>query len=98
MKISSHEALEGGEKLAKHYNELGIHLVAARSFEKAVECYELAQEFVASPKIKAQLFFNLGLCYMKWEKKDLAIQCFDLASIKAPDYHRAKEYSDILKA
>ena len=96
MKISSAEVLEGGEKLAKHYNELGIHLVAGKSFEKAVECYELAQEFVDSPKIKAQLFFNLGLCYMKWDKKDLAAKCFNLASIKAPDYMRAKEYSQML--
>ena len=98
MKISSEDVLQGGEKLAKHYNELGIHLVAAKSFEKAVECYELAQEFVDSPKIKAQLFFNLGLCYMKWEKKDLAAKCFDLASIKAPEYAKAKEYSAMLQS
>ena len=98
MKISSEDVLQGGEKLAKHYNELGIHLVAAKSFEKAVECYELAQEFVDSPKIKAQLFFNLGLCYMKWEKKDLAATCFDLASIKAPEYAKAKEYSAMLRS
>lgn len=97
MKISSEDVLEGGEKLAKHYNELGIHLVAAKSYEKAVECYELAQEFVDSPRIKAQLFFNLGLCYMKWEKNELATQCFDLASIKAPNYSRAKEYSAMLQ-
>ena len=98
MKISPTEVLEGGEKLAKHYNELGIHLVAAKSYEKAVECYELAQEFVDSPSIKAQLFFNLGLCYMKWEKNDLAAQCFDLAVIKAPNYSRAQEYADSLRS
>ena len=70
MGISSSEVLEGGEKLAKHYNELGIHLVAAKSYEKAIECYELAQEFVESPRVQAQLFFNLGLCYMKWDKRN----------------------------
>ena len=69
MKISSEDVLEGGEKLAKHYNELGIHLVAASSFEKAVECYELAQEFVDNPENKSPIIFNLGLCYMKWRKR-----------------------------
>jgi Tfp pilus assembly protein PilF len=37
------------------------------------------------------LFYNIGLCYSRWGKKDMAREFLKIALIKEPNYRKARK-------
>lgn len=58
-------------------NTIGIAFVRSGKFEKGVEQYLSAMMFVRENQDVAKISFNLGLCYMRWDKKAKALPWFE---------------------
>ncbi len=77
------------KKTASYLNQKGIELVHKRRFEQALEVYKKAQYVLPNQEKGPLLFFNIGLCYSRWGKINLAREYLKLALIKEPTYEKA---------
>ena len=77
------------DKTASYLNARGISLVQKKKFAEALEVYKNAQFVLPTQEKGPLLFFNIGLCYSRWGKLDLAKEYLKLALIKQPDYTKA---------
>ena len=77
-------------KLASYLNQEGIALVRAGKFEQALKHYSNAQYVLPQQEKGPMLFYNIGLCYSKWGRFQMAAQFLRLALIKSPEYEKAK--------
>ena len=100
IKFRSGELASAREMLAKsalayryatHLNNIGIELVRQGLFESALELYSKAQFVLPQQEKGPQLFYNIGLCYTKWNKPELAREFLKLALIKEPNYKKAQK-------
>ena len=44
------------------------------------------------------LFYNIGLCYEKWGKRDMAQEFLKIALIKEPNYKKAQKLLNQIQA
>ena len=77
-------------RAAARFNAHGIELVKSGKFEAALELYARAQFVLPQQEKGPMLFYNMGLCYMRWGKVDVARDFIKLALIKDPAYTKAK--------
>ena len=77
-------------EMASDLNKQGIKLVKEERYEDALEHYTKAQYVIPHQDKGPLLFYNIGLCYSKWGKEDLAAQFLRLALVKSPDYKKAQ--------
>ena len=75
---------------AARLNAAGIALVRSGRFEDALELYKKAQFVLPQQEKGPMLFYNMGLCYLRWGKEEVARDFLKLALIKDPDYEKAK--------
>lgn len=78
-------------KAASKLNKIGIELVRASKYEEALDLYTKAQYVLPQQDKGSLLFFNIGLCYYRWEKHNMAIEFFKIALIKDPTYQKAQK-------
>jgi tetratricopeptide (TPR) repeat protein len=78
-------------KFAAKLNVMGVDMVKQQKYQHALEHYTRAQYVLPNKDKGPQLFFNIGLCYHRWEKPDLAIQFLRIALIKEPSYKKASD-------
>jgi tetratricopeptide (TPR) repeat protein len=78
-------------KMATTLNQQGIELVNEGSYEDALKHYSKAQFVLPQQDKGPMLFYNIGLCYSKWGKPEIAQQFLKIALIKAPEYAKAKK-------
>jgi tetratricopeptide (TPR) repeat protein len=78
-------------KFAQKLNHKGIQMVKASQFESALEHYTKAQYVIPDQKKGPLIFFNIGLCYLKWGRVDMAREFLKIAICKEPHYKRARE-------
>jgi Tfp pilus assembly protein PilF len=78
-------------KFASKLNKEGISLVKDSKYDRALKLYTDAQYVLPQKEKGPQLFFNIGLCYARWGKYDLAKKFLQIALIKQPDYEKAKQ-------
>ncbi len=76
-------------KLASFLNQEGITLVKAGKFEEALKHYSNAQYVLPLHDKCPMLFYNIGLCYSKWGRFQMAAKFLRLALIKSPTYEKA---------
>lgn len=77
-------------RAAARFNVLGIELVRAGRFEEALELYSRAQYVLPQQEKGPMLFYNMGLCYWRWGRHEVARDFIKLALIKDPSYTKAK--------
>jgi pentatricopeptide repeat protein len=82
----SHQA----EKTASKLNSLGIEMVKQRKYSQALEHYTKAQYVLPQQEKGPMLFYNIGLCYYRWGREDLAREFLKIALIKEPGYKKAR--------
>jgi len=75
------DALEKAPLKARGYNELGIHFVATREYDKA---YVVLQRSLTLNKYQPEIYINLGLAYEGLQRIDLAVQTYRTAISFAP--------------
>ncbi|MEY4631150.1 MAG: hypothetical protein RIQ81_1270 [Pseudomonadota bacterium] len=75
---------------AARLNAAGIALVRSGRFEDALELYKKAQFVLPQQEKGPMLFYNMGLCYLRWGRDEIARDFIKLALIKDPDYEKAK--------
>ena len=74
---------------ASYLNQKGVLLVRKRRYKEALELYENAQFVLPNQEKGPMLFYNIGLCYSRWGKVDMAKEYLRLALIKNPKYKKA---------
>jgi len=77
-------------KFAAILNLQGIDLVRQGRYADALELYSKAQYVLPHQEKGAQLFYNIGLCYSRWNKPNMAQEFLKLALIKEPNYKKAQ--------
>ncbi len=77
-------------RAAARFNAIGIDLVKAGRFPEALELYRRAQFVLPQQEKGPMLFYNMGLCYWRWGRHDVARDFIKLALIKDPGYQKAK--------
>lgn len=83
----SHLAYKAAAKL----NRQGIDMVRRAEYDKALEHYTKAQFVLPQQEKGPLLFYNIGLCYARWNKPDMAREFLKLALIKEPNYKKARQ-------
>ncbi len=78
-------------EMAKELNEHGISLVKEHKYRDALEHYTKAQYVIPQQEKGPMLFYNIGLCYSRWKKPEMAKEFLKLALIKEPNYDKAKK-------
>jgi tetratricopeptide (TPR) repeat protein len=78
-------------KAASRLNQAGIELVKMEQYEKALEHYTKAQYVLPQQDKGPMLFYNIGLCYSRWGKADMALAFLRIALIKEPNYKKAQK-------
>ena len=80
-------------------NLLAIEKVRNGKYGDGLEQYESALVFVKDPTVAAKLKFNRGLGFLKWGKKDLALEEFKAsAELGGIEFQRSKEYVERIEA
>lgn len=77
-------------RAAARFNTIGIELVKAGRYEEALELYGRAQFVLPQQEKGPMLFYNMGLCYWRWGRHEIARDFIKLALIKDPAYQKAK--------
>lgn len=77
-------------KTAQYLNQKGILLVKAAQYKEALEHYSKAQFVLPQQEKGPMLFFNIGLCYSRWGRPDMAAEFLKIALIKEPNYVKAQ--------
>ncbi len=78
-------------KVAQELNSRGIVMVKLGKYQEAMEHYTKAQYVIPHQEKSPLLFYNIGLCYHKWDKNDLAKEFLKIALIKEPNYKKAEK-------
>lgn len=78
-------------KTAANLNQAGIEMVKKSKYEEALEHYTRAQYVLPQQDKGPLLFYNIGLCYSRWNKLEMARQFLKIALIKEPNYRKAKK-------
>jgi len=76
-------------KVAAKLNQRGIEFVRGGQFEDALKHYTKAQYVLPHQDKGPMLFYNIGLCYARWGKSDMAREFLKIALIKDPTYKKA---------
>ncbi|MCX6126686.1 MAG: hypothetical protein NTV34_18285 [Proteobacteria bacterium] len=71
-------------------NLQGIEMVKQGRYADALEHYSKAQYVLPQQEKGPQLFYNIGLCYSRWSKPNMAQEFLKLALIKEPNYKKAQ--------
>jgi tetratricopeptide (TPR) repeat protein len=77
-------------KVAARFNAMGIELVRGGCFAEALDLYNRAQFVLPQQEKGPMLFYNMGLCYWRWGRCEVAREFIKLALIKDPAYAKAK--------
>jgi len=77
-------------KVAATLNKRGIEMVQKGKYKDALDHYTKAQYVIPQQEKSPMLFFNIGLCYYRWGKHDLASEFLKIALIKEPNYKKAQ--------
>lgn len=78
-------------RYASKLNLEGIEMVRHARYSDALEHYSKAQYVLPQQEKGPQLFYNIGLCYSRWEKPEMALEFLKLAIIKEPNYKKAQK-------
>lgn len=78
-------------------NAIGIMMVQEGDFAEGLEHYKAALTHLERDSLKAKLAFNLGLGYLRWQKEDLALPWFKLASNLQPGFSKCLHQLERLK-
>lgn len=77
-------------KVAAYLNKCGVDLVQQNKYQEALEHYSKAQFVLPNQEKGPMLFFNIGLCYSRWGKPEMAAEFLKIALIKEPNYSKAQ--------
>ena len=77
-------------RFASKLNLQGIEMVRRGRYDDALEHYSKAQYVLPQQEKGPQLFYNIGLCYSRWNKPVMAVEFLKLAIIKEPNYKKAQ--------
>jgi tetratricopeptide (TPR) repeat protein len=77
-------------RASSRLNAAGIALVRAGHYEEALDLYKKAQFVLPQQEKGPMLFYNMGLCYLRWGREEVARDFLKLALIKDPSYEKAK--------
>ncbi len=83
-------------QLARELNLHGIELVREKKYAEALDHYTRAQYVIPQQDKGPMLFYNMGLCYSRWNKIEMAKEFLKLALIKEPTYSKARKLLDQL--
>jgi len=83
-------------QIARELNMHGIQLVKSGRYEAALQHYTKAIYVLPQKEKGPMLFYNIGLCYSRWNKTDMAKEFLKLALIKEPNYEKAKRLLESL--
>lgn len=78
-------------RMASRLNQQGIALVKQEAYEAALSHYSKAQFVLPQQDKSPMLFYNMGLCYSRWGKADVASRFLKIALIKEPGYTKAQK-------
>jgi Tfp pilus assembly protein PilF len=81
-------------RYASKLNMDGIEMVRRGRYGEALEHYSKAQYVLPQQEKGPQLFYNIGLCYSRWNKPEMAVEFLKLAIIKEPNYKKAQKLMD----
>ncbi len=79
-------------------NHQGIELVMKDKFEEALKHYSRAQYVLPDHEKGPLLFYNMGLCYWRWNQPAKAREYIKIALIKNPKYEKAKALLEAIDA
>jgi tetratricopeptide (TPR) repeat protein len=85
-------------KAAQNLNKRGIEMVKKGKYNDALEHYTKAQYVLPQQGKGPMLFYNIGLCYSRWGKLDMARQFLKVALIKEPNYKKAEKLLQQIEA
>jgi pentatricopeptide repeat protein len=77
-------------KCAANLNQQGIELVRQSKYEAALDHYTRAQYVLPQQDKGPLLFYNIGLCYARWGKNQMAREFLKIALVKEPNYKKAR--------
>jgi len=78
-------------RFASKLNQAGIDLVSERRYREALEHYTKAQYVLPKNEKGPMLFFNIGLCYFRWNKPEMAKKFIQISLVKEPNYKKARD-------
>jgi len=84
-------------RFAAELNRQGIEMVRSGRYTEALEHYSKAQYVLPQQEKGPQLFYNIGLCYSRWGRFDMASEFLKLALIKEPNYKKAQKLLEQLQ-
>ena len=87
------QIIQGGaseEEVASLFNNAAITAVKKSQFEDAIKLYDLALKSLKSDSLKHAIYFNLGLCYIKENKRFDALESVTKALSLKPDFAKAQ--------
>lgn len=82
---------------AQRLNQQGIELVRKAHYQDALEHYTKAQYVLPQQDKGPMLFYNIGLCYARWGRLEMAKHFLKIAIIKDPKYTKARKLLDAVE-
>ena len=81
---------ESASYAARKFNNKGIELVKLHKYREALDHYKKAQYVLPQQEKGSMLYYNIGLCYSRWGRYNLAREYLNLALVKDPGYKKAR--------
>ena len=85
------------DSFASMLNAIGISMAQSGDFQESEEHYESAMQYVNDNTATAKLSFNLALCYIRWQKPNLAVPWLQKAIKLAPGFEKAQIHLQRIK-
>lgn len=80
------------DSFASLLNAVGVNMAKKLRFQKAIDHYESSLKYVMTNNEKAKLYYNIGLCYLKWSKTEEAVEAFQESKKMDPTYSRSDKF------
>jgi tetratricopeptide (TPR) repeat protein len=83
----------GDTEIASLFNTAAVLNMRRGRHEQGMSLYQQALKALGKDeRIQARLYFNMGLGYRRWGKKDKAQQCFEQSTKLDPTFTKAREH------
>ena len=87
------------KELASVFNNSAILQIRKGEHEKAIELYRSAMGVVGkNRKVEARLWYNMGIGYVKWQKFDDSLDCFQKSTTADSNFQDAAHNLEKVKA
>lgn len=95
--LDSEDLAQAPSSFASLMNAIGVAFVKKKSYQEGLKHYEAAIQYVDQDVMQSRLAFNLGLGFLRWQRKEEALKWFKTsATLGGAAFQKAGQYVEKL--